>query len=242
MYKSEWESTNFRTIGWTEKIVVDIKFLCGEKKRKKEHELFCKVCQSSISVLKGFYSIKQHFESDKHNNNFAQEMDTDQLRISNAENSNAEVKLYSLKDSAFTAELIWCLKVGSGDVSSNFSQDIASVFKAMFPSEGAVREKFFLNPTKIRYLMSDALSPYFRTKLLKDINSSYFTLMFDETTNNVSTKELQTSIRFWSKEKNEVVSHHLETFYMGHATAESLKNNILMALNNADLQLSKDRK
>ena len=98
-------------------------------------------------------------------------MDTDQLRISNIENSNATVKLYSLRDSAFTAELIWCLKIVSGDVSANFSQDIASVFKAMFPSEGAVPEKFSLNPTKIRYLMSDALGPYFRTKLLKDINS-----------------------------------------------------------------------
>ena len=106
--------------------------------KKGEHELFCKVCQSSISVLKGFYSIKQHFESDKHRNNFAREMDTNQLRSSNAENSNATVILYSLKDSAFTAELIWCLKIGAGDVSENFSQDIASVFKAMLTSEGAV--------------------------------------------------------------------------------------------------------
>ena len=47
--------------------------------------------------------------------------------------------------------------------------------------------------------------------------------MFDETTNNASTKELQISIRFWFEEKNDIVSHNLQTFYIGCATTESLK-------------------
>lgn len=170
--------------------------------KRGESDLFCTVCHSKISIAKGFYAIKQHFETPKHQSNFSREKDSNQLLISNGdEASDPRIRLYSVKDSAYTAELIWCLKIVSGNIAANFSQDIASVFRAMFPSDGAVPEQFSLNPTKVRYLISDALGPYFRSRLLKEVGSSYFTLMFDETTNNAGAKELQTAIRFWSEKK-----------------------------------------
>lgn len=207
-------------------------------KNQGDGNLLCKVCEDSISVAKGFYAIKQHYETEKHKNNFTRKNNVNQLRISNIDVANQGIKLHCLKDSSYSAELIWCLKIVAGNVSANFSQDIACVFKAMFPSDGAVPEKFSLNPTKVRYLMTDALGPYFKNQFLREMKTSYFTLMFDETTNHAGCKELQTSVRFWCNDKNEVVSHHLETFYMGHATAENLKNNIITALDNANLLFS----
>lgn len=189
---------------------------------KQGEYLFCKVCETKINVAKGFHAVKQHFETPKHLNNFALQKDKNQLLFS-SDVSQPTIRLYSVKDSAYTAELIWCLKMVAGNVSAHFSQDIANVFRAMFPTNGAVPEQFCLNPTKMGYLISDALGPYFRKLILKEVSSSFFTLMFDETTNNAGAKELQTAIRFWSESKNEVVSHHLETFFMGHATADNLK-------------------
>jgi hypothetical protein len=125
-----------------------------------------------------------------------------------------------------------------GNFSGESCSGIDNVFRAMFPTPGAVPEDFTLNPTKCLYLITDALYSYFREQVLEDARNSWYTLQYDETTNAAGHKELQTVIRFWSESRSSVVVHHLETFYMGHATAENIKGKVLLALSNADLPLS----
>lgn len=208
--------------------------------RRGDSGLLCVFCQNLISTVKGFYYIRQHYETDRHKKMCLEKLDGNQLHLStNKDDEASGMRLYSVKDSAYTAELIWCLKMISGNIPTNFCQDIAHVFRAMFPSPGAVPEELSLNPTKARYLISDALGPHFRKKILNDIGSSYFTLLFDETTNNAGAKELQTAVRYWSEERRNVATCHLETFFLGHATAETVKAHLLKALDNADLPQAK---
>jgi hypothetical protein len=46
---------------------------------------------------------------------------------------------------------------------------------------------------------------------------------------------LQVSISFWSDEKGGVVTQHLETFFIGHATAQIIADHLLRAIDNANL-------
>lgn len=219
----------------------------GEK--RSNNELFCTVCSLVVSYEKGFYSIKRHSESEKHRSNFKQKKNPDQLVLVTAGTSNAEAsadvtktvplpcRLYSVKDSAYTAELIWCLKLISCNIPIQTCHDIGKVFQVMFP-ETAVLKQFTLNPTKASYLISDALAPYFRELFLKDLQSAYYSLEFDETTNSAGFKELQTRVRFWPTSKSKVLSHHLETFFLGHAKATDIVSHLLKAIDNAGLPLA----
>lgn len=113
---------------------------------------------------------------------------------------------------------------------------IVETFKAMFP--GAVPDGFSLSPAKLGYIISDALSPYFRDAMIANAKkSTSYTLMFDETTNNEGKKELQTSIRFWSEAQAEVVTKHLESFFLGLSKGKDLFQHLCLALKNASLPL-----
>lgn len=56
--------------------------------------------------------------------------------------------------------------------------------------------------------------------------------MYDETTNKGNSKELQLQIRFWSEAEGAVVTRHMETFFIGHATASDLKQKLDKAIDN----------
>lgn len=59
--------------------------------------------------------------------------------------------------------------------------------------------------------------------------------MYDETTNKASYKELQIQVRYWSKSKQQVVSHHLETSFLSYATAEDIIEKLNLAVANYSL-------
>lgn len=63
--------------------------------------------------------------------------------------------------------------------------------------------------------------------------------MYDETCNSANRKELQIDISYWSRNRNEVMSSHLQTFFLGSATVKILFDHICQALKNADLSWTK---
>lgn len=71
--------------------------------------------------------------------------------------------------------------------------------------------------------------------MVKNLEGCYFSLMFDETTNVASQKQLSTMIRLWSETQKLILVYHLETFYMGSATAELIFDKLYEALANAGL-------
>ncbi|KYM96691.1 hypothetical protein ALC62_12639 [Cyphomyrmex costatus] len=91
----------------------------------------------------------------------------------------------------------------------------------MFGQNNAL-QSFSLGRTKITYLITEALAPYFKNEQRKRIEDSYFTLLYDETTNAAGRKELHIAIRYWCESMNSIVTQHLETFFIGKSRADDI--------------------
>lgn len=97
---------------------------------------------------------------------------------------------------------------------------LANTFQAMFPDSQIVKD-FTSSSTKFRYLITEALEPYYRSKLVDYINnSSGFVISLDETTNAEGRKELTLRVRYFSEKSHEVIDHYLKTYFLGSATAD----------------------
>lgn len=151
------------------------------------------------------------------------------------QNTAPVIKMVNPFDPATKAEIIWCLKCVASHFSAKSCDGIKAVFAAMFPG---IPETFSLGRTKSTYILTHALGPYFREQMVSDMDIPYYSLQYDETTNHENVKELQVLIKFWSKSESRVVVCHLETFFLGKATAEVLREKIKAAVNNINLSLS----
>ena len=96
--------------------------------------------------------------------------------------------MFCERDAAYKAVLIWALQTVQSSMSANSSDHIVATFHAMFP--GKISDEMPLCAKKLMYLITDALHPYCKQMLVKDIQS-YLVLEYDETTNNAGMKELQ---------------------------------------------------
>lgn len=165
-------------------------------KRKNENEAICTTCGVSFLVQKGTQSLEQHLNSAKHVKNSASSNSQQQFKVVNtSSSSSATVELFHSSDATTKAELLWTLKCVASNFSLQSCDGIVNIFKAMcreFPS-------ITLGRQKMAYIITDALGPYFYRKLGNDAREDFFTLLFDETTNAESEKELILLIRYWSK-------------------------------------------
>ena len=94
------------------------------------------------------------------------------------------------------------LKNVASNMSAASTQGIVDVFKAML---GTLPTDFSLSPTKLSYIISEALGPYCRNMFVQDLRENYFSLQYDETTNNKDLKELQICVRFYSEKKKKLL-------------------------------------
>jgi len=156
--------------------------------------------------------------------------------------------MYSVKDNATTMELMWVLKCVKSHFSFASCEDLKTIFTYMFPDQCcgscgkdvvSVPAEFSLGPTKAAYLLTEALAPYFQQELVKDIGSAFFTLEYDETTNEAGAKELQIKVRYFSDNHGRVMTHHLRTFFMGSAKADQIVRKLDLAIMENSLSCSK---
>ena len=110
-------------------------------------------------------------------------------------------------------------------------------FNAMFL--GKVPESFTMSSSKVSYLVSESSGPYFKKVLANDVKTSEtpFTLQYDETTNAHVNKQLDIKIRYWSLAQSQVVVHHLQTYFMGHATGQQIDDKISSSIQDNGLTL-----
>ena len=93
-------------------------------------------------------------------------------------------------------------------------------------------------------MINFGLGPHFENILLKAINkSSWYSVYFDESYNDIINKsQMDIVVRYIFN--NKVVSQYLTTKFLGHTTAEDLKESLLSALQNLDesklVQISMD--
>ena len=113
----------------------------------------------------------------------------------------------------------------------------------MFP-DSAIAKNFACGKTKINYLISFGIAPYFREKLLQKIKEAEcLTVCFDECLNTYFQKE-QMDITAHYFHEDRVVTQFFDSQFLGHTTADDLLNSLktsLSKLNNRKiLQISMD--
>lgn len=174
-------------------------------------------------------------------------MNTKQLRLAATsttvqsselkEKDNSGIHLYSVCDKSVISEVMWAFKCIVSIFSFSASDGITDLFQCMFSN--ALPKGFSMSRSKMKYIITDAIGPYFQQQLYKDVTNEYYSIIYDETTNSSGNKELQILIRYYSSSKNMVLSQHLVTYFIGKASAEILFEKIIQALDQANLPLSK---
>ena len=152
----------------------------------------------------------------------------------NSPNGNQIMSAYVRKDDVLKSEILWALKVIDSHFSYNSSKNIKELLKLMFP-DSKIADKMTLGSTKLSYLITHGLAPYFHDELMKLIDSPYV-LCFDEAFNEISKKgQMDLVIRFWDSSVNQVTSRYLSSSFMGHSTAQDILEHFLEASNELKL-------
>ena len=120
------------------------------------------------------------------------------------------------------AEIFWALKSVMSHFSYNSAHDITDVFKAIFP-DSIIAQHMSCGPTKLSYLISFGIAPYFMDLLVKELKDApCFVISFDESFNEELEKEQMDFIVRYFKD-GEVKSRYMSSGFLGHTTAKDLK-------------------
>ncbi|KAH6948290.1 hypothetical protein HPB50_023344 [Hyalomma asiaticum] len=94
----------------------------------------------------------------------------------------------------------------------------------MFP-DSQIAKAFQCGRKKVSYIISDGLGPYFKGKVVEELAEPgvFYTVMIDETpVPEMKVQQLDVLVRYFSVKAQDVVVEHLQSFHMGHATADEL--------------------
>lgn len=222
----------------------------------------CTICPSVIQCnLKGFQSVQQHMNTQKHRKNVEVKLVPSQLRLSSNHSSSSSslssestssalavqrsvetpsvstLSLLDTRNDSIKAEIIWTLKVVQSNYSGRSCENLGETFRAMFQSN-PISEHFSLGKFKVAYMITDCVGPHFRNLFLEDVKGSFYSLCYDETTNEASKKELQVGARYYSEKTKRVQQHHLETFFIENSTGETIKKFLELSLKNSSPYLN----
>ena len=220
----------------------------------------CTLCNKSFSVSNsGKQSILKHGDGDKHKNLQKVLVGQKLLRgvspfvVQPSKSATATVTGSSApatkpmlfcgttQEDVEKAEALWVMKMCAEDWSFASCDGVSDLFSKMF--RGPVSSVFSLGRNKASYIVSDGLGPYFKKKLVEDINSSeaYFTIHFDETTTQQVKKQLDILVRYWSASQEQVVVHFFKAVLFGHAKAVDVSKCLLESLSESGYQLQSSK-
>ena len=123
------------------------------------------------------------------------------------------------------------------------SSDIRSLFQNMFPGS-ATAKNFACGKTKINYLISFGIAPYFIEKLLQKIKEAEcLTVSFDEClSTDIQKEQMDIIVHYFHEDR--AVTQYFDSQFLRHTTADDLLNSLktsLSKLNNRKiLQISMD--
>ncbi|XP_077484977.1 uncharacterized protein LOC144095035 [Amblyomma americanum] len=115
----------------------------------------------------------------------------------------------------------------------------------MFP-DSEIAKGFSCGERKCAYITCHGLRPFFLSSLQRAIEwCENYVVLFDESANEcLQEKQMDVHIRFWDSSRK-VVTKYYTSVFMGHATAEDIKDELLSALEPLPLakilQISMDR-
>jgi hypothetical protein len=108
----------------------------------------------------------------------------------------------------------------------------------MFPDSAIARE-MTVGANKSSYVVRFALGPYFKSELDADIDTSAFSIQFDETTTHQIIKQMDVLVRYYSKGADRAVVRYLDSLQFGHAPAQKVVPELLRILQEHGMDLSR---
>ena len=143
----------------------------------------------------------------------------------------------TLQDQIVKAETLWALKTASENFSFRVSDGVPELFQKMFP-DSTTAKHMTMSRTKVSYMISHGLGPYFQQQTVDDIQripNTYYTLHFDETTNAQIKKQMDILVRYYSEVHGEVKVRFLKAVMFGHAFAKTVADEIWRTLQQSGL-------
>lgn len=150
--------------------------------------------------------------------------------------SSNTINSYLLKDDVLKAECLWAMHVVNKKMSYNSCAYISQIFQVMFP-DSVIAKQFKLGSSKVAYLVSYGLAPYFLNQLMDHIKlCNDFVICFDEAFNKVAHKgQMDLVIRFWDEHSHQVSTRYLNSVFLGKATADDLLEKFIEGLSTLPL-------
>lgn len=127
-------------------------------------------------------------------------------------------------DKVTKAEVIFCTSVAVHNLPYAYGNTASSIFPIMFEDSNIAKD-FKCKSTKVSYLISDGLGPFFKEKLVNEVYKTqcYYTVQIDETpVAEKRVEQLDILLRYFSDNNGKVVIRHWETCHIGSATADKI--------------------
>ena len=144
----------------------------------------------------------------------------------------------SMDEKVIKAEALFALKLVSSNYSFASFDTMPETCKLAFP-DSEIAQKMTLSSTKVAYTVVHGLAPYVKSEFLKDIRHAsvpYFSVYFDETTTKQVKKQLDMHVGYWSDVHGRIVTVYLQSAFLGHAEARTVKTEIVKFLDDNGLQ------
>lgn len=113
-------------------------------------------------------------------------------------------------------------------------------------SDSKIASSMQLQRTKISYVVTCGIAPFFKSELLQDVQKcDYFSVGFDESLNKISQSgQMDINVRFWNSTTNKICTHYYNSVFIGHSCAEDILKAFLTGIDGLDvnkiLQISMD--
>ena len=124
---------------------------------------------------------------------------------------------WAIADDVLRAEIFSTMNHAVNHHSYNSSKHSSVLFETMFP-DSKIAKQFACRPSKMAYMTSFGLAPYFSEILIKQLSEvQFYSINFDESYNCVVKKEqLDVLVRYYDVERSKVVDRYLCSKFLGH--------------------------
>lgn len=133
-------------------------------------------------------------------------------------------------------EVVWTIHAVMKNASFNATEKDTAVLRQIAPNDLG---KMSLTRQKMTHLTNEAIGPFFKTLFLDDLKGQYFSLLFDETDSANKSKELGILVKYYSPSIKKLQIFHLESSFIGKATADVLHSKIKEAVRLNQLSYNK---
>lgn len=199
---------------------------------------------------KGWKAVEQHMQKEKHRQKINSLKNNTRFCLPSVTTSSSSSTSNTIQlvganrslcfdDQITKAETLWAMKSAQQGFSYKSSDEIGDLFRTMFP-DSKIAEKFSMQHSKLSYVISHGIGPYFRTQVIDEVKPCQkFVLCFDEQTNNQNNKQLDLLLRYWHTDREVVVTRYYRTVLLGHAQAKVVTDNIIDAFRTDGIDISK---